>query len=425
MDIFEKPTPTFDFKKNIISGNTGDLRDELFRMISANEYPNLTFLFLTKRPSNINKYIPEAWKTNPPSNVMFGASVVNQKTADTLIPQLLKVNGYRFLSVEPELEQLSLMKWLPTGELHWIIQGGESGNGRRSFDTDSNEVARFCFENLKNKPDTIYIQTCQYLIPFAAPLKKKLKTRLVGMEHYPIFAQMTNLWNVDDEFRQLVLCSSQEIDSFLTVSNYLSSVMSNFGFRNKFEVIGNFISDHAIIENIKQKDFVVLYIGYQFHLKDPKTFFQAIQNIKCYDPTIKFIIVNGVDSFNDMVNYYDVADVVDMRYKLSHDEVINIMQQEASVLVSTSTAETFGMSMAEAIVCGLPVICTNSGGNLDFATKNNCLMVDKKSPVQIADFVVALKKRDYSFNALENRNVLLNQFGCDAFKSRLIVHFTN
>jgi glycosyltransferase involved in cell wall biosynthesis len=289
----------------------------------------------------------------------------------------------------------------------------------------SNEVARFCFENLKNKPDTIYIQTCQYLIPFAAPLKKKLKTRLVGMEHYPIFAQMTNLWNVDDEFRQLVLCSSQEIDSFLTVSNYLSSVMSNFGFRNKFEVIGNFISDHAIIENIKQKDFVVLYIGYQFHLKDPKTFFQAIQNIKCYDPTIKFIIVNVVDSFNDMVNYYDVADVVDMRYKLSHDEVINIMQQEASVLVSTSTAETFGMSMAEAIVCGLPVICTNSGGNLDFATKNNCLMVDKKSPVQIADFVVALKKRDYSFNALENRNVLLNQFGCDAFKSRLIVHFTN
>ena len=28
------------------------------------------------------------------------------------------------------------MKWLQTGELHWIIQGGESGNGRRPFDTD-------------------------------------------------------------------------------------------------------------------------------------------------------------------------------------------------------------------------------------------------------------------------------------------------
>lgn len=136
MDIFEKSMPTFDFKKKVISGTTGDLRDELFRRISANEYPNLIFLFLTKRPSNINKYIPEEWKANPPSNVMFGASVVNQKTADTLVPQLLKVNGLRFLSVEPQLDQLSLMKWLPSGELHWIIQGGESGHGRRPFDTD-------------------------------------------------------------------------------------------------------------------------------------------------------------------------------------------------------------------------------------------------------------------------------------------------
>jgi protein gp37 len=96
----------------------------------------LIFLFLTKRPSNINKFIPEEWKVNPPSNVMFGASVVNQKTADTLVPQLLKVNGLRFLSVEPQLDQLSLIKWLPSDELHWIIQGGESGHGRRPFDTN-------------------------------------------------------------------------------------------------------------------------------------------------------------------------------------------------------------------------------------------------------------------------------------------------
>jgi protein gp37 len=136
MDIFEKSTLTFDFKNKVISRTAGELRNELFNGISSNQYPNLIFLFLTKRPSNINKYIPEEWKSNPPSNVMFGASVVNQKTADKLIPQLLKVNGLKFLSVEPQLEALSLMKWLPRGDLHWIIQGGESGPGRRPFDTD-------------------------------------------------------------------------------------------------------------------------------------------------------------------------------------------------------------------------------------------------------------------------------------------------
>jgi protein gp37 len=136
MDIFEKPTPLFDFSSEEFIGDTGKLRDELFTKISNNEYPNLMFLLLTKRPSNINKYIPEDWKINPPSNVMFGASVVNQATADKLIPQLLEVNGLRFLSVEPQLEELSLIKWLPSGQLNWIIQGGESGNGRRPFDVE-------------------------------------------------------------------------------------------------------------------------------------------------------------------------------------------------------------------------------------------------------------------------------------------------
>lgn len=136
MDIFEKPMPIFNSR----IGNTGDLRWCLFLEIDLGKYPNLLFLFLTKRPSNINKYIPEFWKTNPPKNVMFGCSVVNQKTADTLIPQLLEVNGKRFLSIEPQLDAIDLRAVktgiIPTKSIHWIIQGGESGPKRRAFNLD-------------------------------------------------------------------------------------------------------------------------------------------------------------------------------------------------------------------------------------------------------------------------------------------------
>lgn len=137
MDIFEKPMPLIDKNKNVVpcvgkkEMNTGDLRTMLFQNISNGWYPNLMFLLLTKRSSNINKYIPESWKYNPPENVMFGTSPVNQGTAYTLINQLLKVNGKRFLSVEPQLESVSLLHWLP--EIDWVIQGGESGNGKRPF----------------------------------------------------------------------------------------------------------------------------------------------------------------------------------------------------------------------------------------------------------------------------------------------------
>lgn len=136
MDIFEKPMPLVDSKGNDLNITTGDLRKGFFENISKGLYPNLMFLLLTKRPSNINKHIPEAWEENPPANVMFGTSPCNQLTAMTLIEQLLQVKGSKFLSVEPQLSEITLLPWLQSKQIDWVIQGGESGPRKRPFKTD-------------------------------------------------------------------------------------------------------------------------------------------------------------------------------------------------------------------------------------------------------------------------------------------------
>jgi protein gp37 len=135
MDIFEKPMPVIRQDGSACDYKTDALRNRFFAEIIPTS-PNLLFLLLTKRPSNINKMIPEAWKTNPPKNVMFGASVVNPKTAVDVHRHLSQVNGARFYSVEP---QLSFINFDADGILNgidWLIQGGESGPGRRPFNTD-------------------------------------------------------------------------------------------------------------------------------------------------------------------------------------------------------------------------------------------------------------------------------------------------
>ncbi len=155
MDIFEKPMPVINSKGDELVGvgsevgyigpppgrgvdcddlTTGHLRAMFFKQIDLCTYPNLMFLLLTKRPSNINKYIPESWKENPPANVMFGTSPADQATADKLIQQLLEVNGRKFLSIEPMLSEINGSEWIPF--VDWIICGGESGNGRRPFNAD-------------------------------------------------------------------------------------------------------------------------------------------------------------------------------------------------------------------------------------------------------------------------------------------------
>lgn len=150
MDIFEKPMPLIDSKgnpkmlpiNNEFPYTTDVLRKTFFEKIDFGFYPNLMFLLLTKRPSNINKYIPESWKETPPDNVMFGTSPVNQETANKLIVQLAKVKGKRFVSIEPQLDDVDLMQAAIDGEVangrlidwvDWVIQGGESGHHKRPF----------------------------------------------------------------------------------------------------------------------------------------------------------------------------------------------------------------------------------------------------------------------------------------------------
>lgn len=138
MDIFEKPMALIDAKGEPIGhGITTDIvRTLLFEAIHAGEFNNLIFLFLTKRPSNINKYILLEWQERPPFNVMFGCSPCDQATFDTLVPQLLKVNGKKFLSIEPLLGYINILQGLQIHAIDWIIVGGESGPKARPMGTE-------------------------------------------------------------------------------------------------------------------------------------------------------------------------------------------------------------------------------------------------------------------------------------------------
>ena len=129
MDIFEKSKPLSN--PSALFATTGAMRDYLFDMIKGGNYENLTFLFLTKRPSNIHKMMPIEWLSDQPDNVWFGTSPVDQPTFERLVPQLTKhTYKNRFLSVEP---QLSEIKNIDLSEIDWVIQGGESGHGKRPF----------------------------------------------------------------------------------------------------------------------------------------------------------------------------------------------------------------------------------------------------------------------------------------------------
>ena len=131
---------------------------DLLTLIEAT--PHLDWLLLTKRLEHwsdrlqtvvhlthgSSNAIASTWLAGKaPANVWLGTTVENQAQAERRIPRLLALPAtLRFLSCEPLLEAINILKCLPTkaedtpgrepNRLHWAICGGESGKEARTFD---------------------------------------------------------------------------------------------------------------------------------------------------------------------------------------------------------------------------------------------------------------------------------------------------
>lgn len=121
-------------------------RADLWQLIE--QTPNLSWLLVTKRISNVLRMAARQWTTYGfPPNVRIMITVVNQEEADRDIPKLLALRCKNGISYEPALGRIDFceilgMWWNTTMQcfeatdssfnprgLGWVIVGGESSQG--------------------------------------------------------------------------------------------------------------------------------------------------------------------------------------------------------------------------------------------------------------------------------------------------------
>jgi protein gp37 len=102
------------------------------------------WLWLTKRPQRMaefSRWLDIEW----PSNLWVATSITTQRSTSR-IKHLLRVGDgktTRFLSVEPQWEEINLDNWLP--KINWVIQGGESGPNAHDFHVEwADSLVRQC-----------------------------------------------------------------------------------------------------------------------------------------------------------------------------------------------------------------------------------------------------------------------------------------
>jgi protein gp37 len=92
------------------------------------------YVLWTKRATRAADFLSARYPNGVPSYLACGVSVENQKLVDERLPHLLRVQGHRFVMIEPMLGPVDL-----TGfeAVNWVVLGSETGTERaRPMDLD-------------------------------------------------------------------------------------------------------------------------------------------------------------------------------------------------------------------------------------------------------------------------------------------------
>ena len=126
-DVFHPRVP-FDFVHRIfdVMRQAADERGHVFQVLTKR--PGLAVAWWNEYRDDFN----DSW----PANVWIGTSVESQKYAPRITVLARVPAPIRFVSAEPLLEAVDLSRWLDSGDLQWVIAGGESGRAARPMHPD-------------------------------------------------------------------------------------------------------------------------------------------------------------------------------------------------------------------------------------------------------------------------------------------------
>lgn len=163
-----------------------------------------------------------------------------------------------------------------------------------------------------------------------------------------------------------------------TVSNYQEKEMIASGYKGSYETVGNIVDTKLFIPKKKEANFLkLLHVS---SLKDNhKNIKGMLQVAKLLDNKLNYfewMFIGGDGSkYNEFIRELDLKNAkISFLNQQSHLEMIHHLQ-EASICISFSNYETFGIVITEAIACGTPVIATNTGIASDFKKMPFCKVI--------------------------------------------------
>jgi glycosyltransferase involved in cell wall biosynthesis len=271
------------------------------------------------------------------------------------------------------------------------------------------------------KPDVIHAQCTSPGGIISSFISKKYNVPFIITEHNIFLLHL-----YPEKIRTLMKSALENARIVIAVSEHQKKMILMQGINCHPVVVGNMVDDSIFdIAPKKLKIFNILYISYDHYIKDNETFFRAVKMFqqKMKDPfTVKILGRNTMsdrsNTFENLRDNFDLGNQVEIIEYVEREEIVKFFH-ETDVLVSTSIAETFGISLCEALFCGVSIISTANGGVDEMITDRNGIKVRIQDEAAICNALLKIFNKEIIFNPQEIRNSVINKFTKEIFRGKM------
>jgi len=258
------------------------------------------------------------------------------------------------------------------------------------------------FEKRYGRPDLIHAHSfiAGY---FAAYLKAKISRPAILTEHHFEFIKP----KLDQNTRYLKIFKTiaPKMDLLLSVSEALKVGMSHFTTESIQVIPNHFNHDFFNIEESEdvktaQTGFQILAIG---SFNENKGFGQLIRALdlvrkRQIDCTLILVGTGPLrKKFDQLISDLALKKKICFYSNLSRREVAALMKG-SNVLINSSSLETFGMTILEALACGIPVVSSAVGGPAELIDESNGIILKSRSPKNFADAIQKIFDKYHGFD---------------------------
>jgi len=205
----------------------------------------------------------------------------------------------------------------------------------------------------------------------------------------------------------------------LTVSNDLKKQIEDSGIKApyQFTTYNPVSTDLFLPASRKRESKNFVFAGRLEDYKGGLRVLKAFESILWKYPDWSLTIIGDGPERVEIENYIikeGLEDHVVLTGKLRKRDMVKVFQN-STIFVYPSSHETFGLVIAEAMACGLPVIAGNLTAPPEFVDKEQGLLVDPNDVEAIASAMKKLISNRSVYNAKVIREKVVERFSFEVF----------